>query len=124
MCLHLPPHEQIQQQPAEDDGTFDEINNHYIDENVNRAADGEAENPAVNVATVADAELTLYKQASTLKLRQDDGACICPLTWWKYKEHKYKLLSILASSLLCLPATSAPLEHVFSVVGLTIAPMS
>jgi hypothetical protein len=29
---------------------------HYIDENLNRAADGEAEHPAVNIATIADAE--------------------------------------------------------------------
>jgi len=43
------------------------------------------------------------------------------LTWWKYNERKYKLSSILAARLLCIPATSAPSEFVFSVVGLTIA---
>ncbi len=74
-----------------------------------------------DAATIADAEITLYKQEPTLQLRKDDGTFNCPLTWWKYNEKKYKLLSILAARLLCIPATSAPSEHVFSVVGLTIA---
>jgi hypothetical protein len=65
--------------------------------------------------------LTLYKQEPTLQLRKDDGTFNCPLTWWKYNECKYRLLSILASRLLCIPATSAPSEHVFSVARLTIA---
>jgi len=128
--LHLQPHEQqqeqvpvepIQQQLPEEDDIFDEINNHYIDQNVNR--DDAADNPEAmgNAVTIADAELTLYKQEPTIKLRKDDGTFNCPLTWWKYNERKYKLLSILAARLLCIPATSAPSERVFSVAGLTIA---
>jgi hypothetical protein len=35
------------------------------------------------------------------------------LTWWNYDEHKYRLLSVLASRLLCIPATSALSEHIF-----------
>jgi hypothetical protein len=119
--VHAPvPQQQQQQRPAEDNDIFDEINDHYVDENLNRAAVGEAEYPAVNIATIADAELTLYKQESTLQLKKDDGTFNCPLTWWKYNERKYRLLSILASRLLCIPATSAPSERVFSVAGLTI----
>ena len=75
----------------------------------------------MNVAATVDAELTLYKQEPMLQLRKEDGTFNCPLTWWKYNERKYRLLSILASRLLCIPATSAPLERVFSVAGLTIA---
>ncbi len=115
------PHEQIQQQPAEEDGIFDEINNHYIDEVVHRGDEAENLGVNANAATIADAELTLYKQEPTLKLKKDDGTFNCPLTWWKYNERKYKLLSILAARLLCIPATSAPSERVFSVAGLTIA---
>ena len=115
------PHEQIQQQPAEEDDIFDEINNHYIDENFHRGDEAENLGVNVNAVTIADAELTLYKQEPTLKLKKDDGTFNCPLTWWKYNERKYKLLSILAARLLCIPATSAPSERVFSVAGLTIA---
>ena len=75
----------------------------------------------MNVAATVDAELTLYKQEPMLQLRKEDGTFNCPLTWWKYNERKYKLLSILAARLLCIPATSAPSERVFSVAGLTIA---
>jgi len=106
---------------AEDDDIFDEINNSYVADTVNRVNDVDRENPVVNVVTAADAELTLYKQAPPIKLKRDDGTFNCPLLWWKYNERKYKLLSILASQLLSIPATSAPSEHVFSVAGLTIS---
>jgi len=83
--------------------------------------DVDRENPVVNVVTAADAELTLYKQAPPIKLKRDDRTFYCPLLWWKYNERKYKLLSILASQLLSIPATYAPSECVFSVAGLTIS---
>ena len=126
------PQEQAHQQPAahceksqghqaEDDDIFDEINNSYVADTVNRVNDVDRENPVVNVVTAADAELTLYKQVPPIKLKRDDGTFNCPLLWWKYNERKYKLLSILASQLLSIPATSAPSEIVFSVAGLTIS---
>jgi hypothetical protein len=80
-----------------------------------------ARDPEVCVATAADAELTLYKQEPSIRLKNDDGTFNCPLTWWKFNERKYKLLSVLASRVLCIPATSAPSERVFSIAGLTIA---
>jgi len=73
-----------------------------------------------NTATIADAEITLYKQEPTLKLKKDDGALNCSLTWLKYNERKNKLLSILAARLQCILATSAPSEHVFPLAGLKI----
>jgi len=88
---------------------------------VNRVNDVDRENRVVIVVTAADAELTLYKQVPTIKLKRDDGTFNCPLLWWKYNEQKYKLLSILAAQLLSIPATSAPSERVFSVAGLTIS---
>jgi hypothetical protein len=100
---------------------FDEIYDNYLNENENRAANHAAGNPEVAIATSADAELILYKQEPSIRLRNDNGTFNCPLTWWKFNEKKYKLLSILAARVLCIPATSAPSERVFSTAGLTIA---
>ena len=40
-----------------------------------------------------------------------------PLTWWQNKQVKYPILSSLARKYLCIPATSVPSEHAFSIAG-------
>jgi hypothetical protein len=109
--------------PVDELDIFDEINNHYLEQNRN-GADNNNNNmaaPEATIAAAADAELTLYQQEPAIQLREDEGGFSCPLTWWKFNARKYKLLSILASRVLCIPATSAPSERVFSTAGLTIA---
>ena len=69
----------------------------------------------------AQAELTMYKAEPILALTNDDEAYNNPLEWWKYNAKRFPLLSELASRYLCIPATSAPSERVFSSAGLTIA---
>ncbi len=101
---------------------FDEINNHYLDQN-RYGADNKNNAmaaPEATIAAAADIELTLYKQEPSIQLRDDDGMFSYPLTWWKFNERKYKLLSTLAIRVLYIPATSAPSERVLSTAGLMI----
>jgi hypothetical protein len=71
--------------------------------------------------TSVDAEILLYQQEPSLHLQDAQHRFNCPLTWWKNNQTKYKMLSEVALRLLCIPATSAPSERVFSVAGLTIS---
>jgi hypothetical protein len=43
-----------------------------------------------------------------------------PLRWWRDHETSFPFLSKLARRVLCVPATSAPSERLFSVAGQTI----
>jgi len=76
-------YEKIQGHQAEDEDIFDEINNSYVAETVNRVNDVDRENPFVNVVMAANAELTLYKQAPPIKLKRDDRTFNSHLIWWK-----------------------------------------
>jgi len=111
---------QIRPLPLDDLDIFDELNNNYLKEGQVRDNNNDLAN-VVPIANPVDAELTLYKQEPSIRLNNDDGTYTCPLTWWKFNEIEYKLLSKLAARFLCIPATPAPSEHVFSTAGLTIA---
>ena len=43
-----------------------------------------------------------------------------PLDWWRTHANDFPTLAILAKKYLCIPATSAPVERLFSHAGLTI----
>ena len=68
-----------------------------------------------------DAELDNYKSMKSLSIFLPGDIVSDPLAWWQIHEKTLPVLSILARRLLCIPATSAPSERVFSVAGLTIS---
>ena len=59
----------------------------------------------------AQEEIDKYQQETRL---QED---VEPLDFWMSNEHKYPILSAFAQDLLVIPASSAPVERVFSVSG-------
>jgi hypothetical protein len=85
--------------PLDDLDIFDELNNNYLEEVQYR--DNKNNSDLVDVALIAiavDAELTLYEHEPSRRLKNDDSTFTCPLTWWKFNERNYKLLSKLAAS--------------------------
>ena len=80
--------------------------------------------PVVRVPTdeeVVDKELISYCNEPKLNRLNDEKVPSNPLEWWAQHEGKYPILSSLARNVLCIPATSAPTERLFSYDGLTIA---
>ena len=68
-----------------------------------------------------DAELTLYRQEAPIAMKDNSGNYNNPLSWWSLDGRRFKLLSVLASRILCIPATSAPSGRIFSTEGFTIS---
>ena len=66
-------------------------------------------------------ELEYYKSLKGLSVMLQGSVLSDPLAWWQVQEKTLPLLSILARRMLCVPATSAPTERVFSVAGLTLS---
>jgi hypothetical protein len=66
-------------------------------------------------------ELEYYKNMKGLSVMLTGAVLSDPLQWWQVQEKMLPILSVLARRMLCVPATSAPTERVFSVAGLTIS---
>jgi hypothetical protein len=108
------------------DNMLDELNQHYLQEENRRIQnnnDDTQEEPlaAERIANTVTAEITLYREEPSVPLQDAEGKFAYPLKWWQANHRKYRTMSQLALCLLCIPATSAPAERVFSVASLTIA---
>jgi hypothetical protein len=106
----------------DDADIFDEINQHYHEQQQQCNPEHVHENERGNVMEeLIDAELTLYRREALIAMKNNSGHYNNPLSWWSLNGRKFKYLSILASRIFSIPATSAPSEHIFSTAGLTIS---
>lgn len=96
------------------------------EEDENRVPSGP---PSININEIrwkVEKELKEYRAVPRFYMRVivedgSNGDFIDPLKWWKTHTPSFPTLSVIARKYLCIPATSAPSERVFSVAGLTIS---
>jgi len=78
-----------------------------------------------NLEDTIAAELLLYNQEQQMPRRvllpNGNYEHSNPLNWWRVNQFRYPNLAVIARRVLAIPATSAPVERLFSVAGLTIA---
>ncbi len=70
----------------------------------------------LSIQDKVDAEIKLYLFLTAVNADDD------PLAWWKAHVEEMPMLSKLARKYLCIPATSVPLERVFSTSGHILTP--
>ena len=74
---------------------------------------------------LVDAEMRLYDGEPKLAriVQHHDGPLQIsnPLEWWRKNQCRFPRLALLAARYLAVPATSAPVERLFSTAGLTIS---
>jgi hypothetical protein len=73
-----------------------------------------AEIPAEILANSVRCEVEKYKVAPGCPLYSNDNHYSCPLQWWSIHVSEYPHVWDMAKRYLCIPATSAPAERVFS----------
>jgi hypothetical protein len=84
----------------------------------------------VNLKNNCKVELEAYLTENGMKLKNENNKKEYndPLDWWKENEHKYSVLAELAKLFLCIPASSAPSERIWSrtsqVLSLKLASMN
>jgi len=74
---------------------------------------------AGQAAVGSDCEAEVSSYLAELTLRDFDSN---PLHYWKENRHRLPTLSTLARKVLCVPATSAPVERVFSTTVHIVSP--
>ena len=69
-----------------------------------------------NLLNQCQVEMEAYLADQGIKLRKKDNKKEYndPLDWWKQHENKYPTVAALAEKFLCIPASSAPSERIWS----------
>jgi hypothetical protein len=76
---------------------------------------GREQDAVVSIERQIEGEISKYQTLSYLKITSD------PLLWWKQKQFQFPILSCLARKYLCIPATEAPSERIFSTASLLLS---
>ena len=111
----------------DNDFLFNEVEEPAIVQGADNENQLEHDNLGPNLEAQIEVEFARYKLEVPLPMRVPKGpndnklVFSNPLDWWKTKFGTYPIISKLARRVLCIPATSAPSERVFSNAGLTIA---
>ena len=96
---------------------------HEDDSDLDEIVEEEKNTKKRNQNITVDAEIRYYKNLHSLDMilgDSDGGETFSdPLTWWNEQSKSLPLLSTLARRILCIPATSAPSESLFSSAGLS-----
>jgi hypothetical protein len=79
------------------------------------------EDAAANMATEIEYESSKNKPLSVLPFHDNTKKFADPLIWWRQKKSHFPLLSCLAQKYLCIPATDAPCEQIFSTASLLLS---
>lgn len=91
-------------------------------DNFNQLEEGvPAANDAVAIAQRVQVEYSAYRAEPAMPLLNSTNKFTEPMEWWQRNQHRFPIISRLARRWLCIPATSAPSERVFSAAGLAIA---
>ena len=76
--------------------------------------DGDADMDDGIIRVDCEVELKKYLLASGMNIKNSDGKYNNPLSWWEREQPTFPILVQLAVEFLCIPATSAPSERVWS----------
>jgi hypothetical protein len=78
------------------------------------------EDATANMAREIEHEICKYKALSALPFHDNSKKFADPLIWWRQKQSLFPILSCLAQKYLCIPATEAPSERIFSTSSLLL----